>query len=91
MYDWKNTLLCSFEKGSPRITAYDVHEWIDKALNLQEEVGTIEVDGLNRQVFVKFNDGHRGTELLQNTAEEICDHSNGICSRVKYTRQNLAY
>jgi hypothetical protein len=50
-YDRKDTIVCSFEKHSPRISAYEIHEWILRELKKEkEEVGAIQIDGFHRQV-----------------------------------------
>jgi hypothetical protein len=46
LYERKDTVMCSFDKDSPRITAYDIQEWIYVKLSLEpDEVMTIQVDG----------------------------------------------
>ena len=64
-----NTVVCSFDPSSPRITAYDVHEWIHAALRIQEsKVSMIQIDGIKRQVFIKFVDTESMYALLQETS-----------------------
>jgi len=49
-----NTIMCTFDPTSPRITTYDIHEWIQQVLRIPEHtVGVIQIDGANRQVFIK--------------------------------------
>jgi hypothetical protein len=51
MTERQNTLTCSFEPRSPRISAYEIHEWIHEHLRIQEqEVTMIQIDGPKRQV-----------------------------------------
>ena len=50
-----NTLVCSFDPTSPRITAWDIHEWIHDALQIPEQdVLMVQIDGVRRQVFIKL-------------------------------------
>jgi hypothetical protein len=57
MAERQNTVVCSFDPSSPRITAYDIHEWLHAALRIQENtVSMIKIDGIKRQVFIKFVD-----------------------------------
>jgi hypothetical protein len=45
-YERKDTTVCTFDKRSPRITAYDIHEWIHQELQLDtDDVATIQIDG----------------------------------------------
>jgi len=47
MSDRLNTLACIFDPRSPRISAYNIREWIHDNLRLaKEDVGMIKVDGL---------------------------------------------
>jgi hypothetical protein len=49
----QNTLVCSFEPTSPRITAYQIHEWIHENMHLQEEdVRMIQIDGPQRKIYI---------------------------------------
>jgi hypothetical protein len=64
-----NTAVCSFEPSSPRITAYEIHEWIHAALRIQEnKVSMIQIDGIKRQVFIKFVDTESVHALLRDTS-----------------------
>jgi hypothetical protein len=48
--------VCIFEPSSPKISAYDIHEWIF-ILHIPEQlVKMIQIDGTNRHVYVKIND-----------------------------------
>jgi len=49
------TLVCIFHPRSPRISAYNIHEWIHDSLRLvEEDIQMIQVDGSRRRVFIKF-------------------------------------
>jgi hypothetical protein len=45
----RETIVCFFDKTSPKISAYDIHEWIYATLQLPEEdVNIVQVDGPSR-------------------------------------------
>jgi hypothetical protein len=65
MGERQNTLFCAFDQQSPRISVYDIHEWIDDTLCLREsEVVMIQIDGPKRHVYVKFSDPSRMWDVL---------------------------
>jgi hypothetical protein len=42
----ENTLVCIFGSRRPRVSAYDVHEWINAQLRLlEEQICLIQIDG----------------------------------------------
>jgi len=48
MAEQHNTVVCFFDPSSPRITAYEIHEWIHAALGVQEsKVSMIKIDGIS--------------------------------------------
>jgi hypothetical protein len=50
-----NTVIYSFDKNSPRISAFGIHEWIRETVHREEqEVPNIQVDGQMRQVYIKL-------------------------------------
>jgi hypothetical protein len=52
-----NTVVCTFDPASPRLTAYDIHEWLHAELRIPEtQVSMIQIDGIKRQVFIKMVD-----------------------------------
>jgi hypothetical protein len=56
MCERKNTMVCSFEHDSPRITALEIHDWIhDKMKIPRQEVKMIQIDGIKRRVTIKVN------------------------------------
>ena len=58
--------VCTFDTQSPRISSYEVHEWIQEQLHVSEATVTmIQIDGLRRQVFIKFVDLQYAQEILQ--------------------------
>jgi len=51
------TIVWIFAPSSPRITVYDIHEWIHASLRTPEQtVKMIQIDGTERQVYIKFVD-----------------------------------
>jgi hypothetical protein len=70
MCERKNTMVCSFERDSPRITALEIHDWIHDKMKIPgQEVQMIQIDGIKRQVYIKVNN----TSVF----EEIITRSNG--------------
>jgi len=55
MAERKNTITCSSDPQSPRITAYEIHKWLYEKLKIPGDgVAMIEIDGPKRQVFIKL-------------------------------------
>ena len=79
MSERQNTLVCAFDQHSPRITVYDIHEWIyDKMCLRESEVAMIQIDGPRRHVYKKFRDATRMQELLMLTmGQGKFRHTNG--------------
>jgi hypothetical protein len=68
MCEGRNTLVCCFDPASPRISAYEIHEWTDTHLQVTElSVLMIQIDGTRRQVFVKFTEPNFVHEILKRT------------------------
>jgi hypothetical protein len=59
MCERKDTVICTFDKGSPKISAFDIHEWIREQLRFDENEVTIQIDGPKRQVFIKLAQAHK--------------------------------
>jgi hypothetical protein len=80
-HERKDTIVCSFDKTSPKITAYEIHEWIYARLHLEsEDVSTIQIDGPIRQVYLKVKQAKiiedvinrtQGTTEYEHDKEEI--------------------
>jgi len=63
-----NTIFCTFDPTSPRVTAYDIHEWIQQVLRIPEHtVSMIQIDGIKRQLFIKLIDNAYVQALLRET------------------------
>ena len=78
-YERKDTDVCIFDKTSPRITAYEIHEWIYNNLHLEtEDVVTIQIDGPRRQVYIKTTHATVVEQLLLRTkGESIYEYDSG--------------
>jgi hypothetical protein len=69
MAERHNTVVCSFDLSNPRITAYDIHEWIFAVLRIPEHtVKLIQIDGIKRHVYIKLADIESVLALLRDTA-----------------------
>jgi hypothetical protein len=75
----RNTLVCCFDPTSPRLTAFDIHEWIHSQLKVSENsVTMIQVDGIRRQILIKFTDLHFVNDIINATnGETIYKHTTG--------------
>jgi hypothetical protein len=62
-----DTIVCSFDSTSPMITAYQIHEWINDKMHLREEdVRMIQIDGPQRNVYIKFISHDKMMAAFQN-------------------------
>jgi hypothetical protein len=79
MGERRNTIVCAFDLKSPRISAYDIHEWIYTQLKLEEnEVTMVQIDGPKRHVYIKFRDNNRLLDVLHLTGGQVeYRHTNG--------------
>jgi hypothetical protein len=81
MGERQNTLTCSFGPKSPRISAFEIHEWIHEQLKIPEhEVAMIQIDGPKRQVFIK---------LKYSEVQKIIQATNGL-QEYKHTHGELS-
>ena len=56
MGEGRNTIVCTFDSGSPRISALEIHEWVRAVLRIPEQkVNMIQIDGIKRQVYTGCN------------------------------------
>jgi hypothetical protein len=68
MAERHNKVVSTFDPTSPRITAFDIHEWIHDALRIPEHtVHMIQIDGIKRQVYIKLIDKECLLALLRPT------------------------
>ena len=85
MSDRQNTIVCIFDPVSPRISAYQIHEWIYEQLRLPEQdVRMVQIDGPRRRVYLKFTDNERVHTVLRATnGQSEFRHDNGEISHVQ--------
>ena len=85
MCERQNTLVFIFDQRSPRITAYQIHEWLYEQLRLQEdEIRMIQVDGPCRRVYIKFVTSEKMQTVLRSTAGQLeFQHETGEISIVR--------
>lgn len=85
MGERQNTIVCIFDMRSPRITAFNIYEWIHEQLRLQEDnIRMIQIDGPRRRVYIKFVSADRMQSILQDIeGQQKYKHDNGEISIVK--------
>ena len=76
----------SFDISSPRINAFQIHEWLDDTVHIKEdEVHVVQMDGPLRKVYVKFISSENMMRVLQPIQGDInFHHVNGKISKVKF-------
>jgi hypothetical protein len=68
MAERQNTLTCVFDQKSPRVSAFEIHEWIYDQLRVPEqEVQMLQIDGPRRQVFIKMKQCNKLHIIMQET------------------------
>jgi hypothetical protein len=85
MAECKQTIVCIFDIHSPRISAFDIYEWIYEQLHVDQETLTmIQIDGIQRHVYLKFVEDKYVTEILQASKGQLeYRHATGVISIVK--------
>jgi hypothetical protein len=86
-------MVCSFERESPRITAIEIHDWIDERFDLPaQEVQMIQIDGPNRQVCTKVKKIEILEDIIARTNGSVtCAHKEGVTSKVTLAMAGLGY
>ena len=85
MTERQQTIVCAFEKNSPRVSAFEIHEWVYETLRIHEQdIALIQIDGPMRHVYIKFNDPQRLQTLLESTrGHETFRHGSGELSTAR--------
>ena len=85
MSERRNTVVCSFDPKSPRISPLDIREWIYEHLHVPENLVTmVQIDGPRRQVYIEFTDFQYLQDLFHSTTgQSEYKHDNGEISQVK--------
>ena len=91
MEERQNTIVCEFDQSSPRITAYQIHEWIYESVGLPEaDIRTIQIDGPRRRVYIKFHSSDKPHSVLQATrGRKEYRHDNGELSLVNISMAGM--
>jgi hypothetical protein len=91
MGERQKTFVCAFDPQSPRISAYEIHEWIYDTLCLREsEVVIIQIDGPKRHVYIKLIDPSLMQDILTSTTRNAeYRHTNGVISKVRIEAMGL--
>ena len=51
----QNTIVCSFDRQRPRLSAHDIHNWLADTLTVTSaDLLLVQIDGAQRQVYVKL-------------------------------------
>jgi hypothetical protein len=85
MSERQNTIVCIFDVKSPRISAFNIHEWIVETLKLAEEdLYMIQIDGPRRHAYIKFKNAKQvHTVLNESEGHREYKHDNGVISKVR--------
>jgi hypothetical protein len=91
MGERQNTIVCAFDMKSPRISAYEIHEWIYEQLKLEDdEVLMVQIGGPQRHVHIKLRDINRLQQVLHLTGGQAeYRHNNGEISKVRVETAGL--
>ena len=85
MSDRQNTIVCIFDPRSPRISAFNIHEWIHNKMRLEEDdIRMLQIDGPHRRVYLKFTSEERLKEVMSGTNGQLeYRHESGELSQVR--------
>jgi hypothetical protein len=91
MCDRQNTIVCSFDMRSPKISARNIHDWLHEKMQLPtDKVSMIQFDITKRKVYIKLVDEETIRDTLQKTNGQLdYKHDNGEISMVQIERAGL--
>ena len=84
MAERRNSVVCTFDPITPKITTYDVHELMHDILRIRvNAVNMMHIDDMKRQVYIKLAE----TQCVQTVLRDTCGqkehrHNNGEISTV---------
>jgi len=83
--------MCSFNLRSPKITAFNIHEWIhDKMRVKEDEVSIIQIDGPRCRVYIKFINEDTMHAVYKSVGKQVeYKHENGEISKVNIALAGL--
>jgi hypothetical protein len=71
MAERQNTVVCSFDLSSPKITVYDIPDWIFATMRIPEhKILLIQIDGIKRHVYIKLTENDCALALLRETGRQ---------------------
>jgi hypothetical protein len=88
-----NTIVFTSDPASPRISAFDLHEWLHEVIRIQEQkLKMIQNDGIKRQVYVKPNDRDYVLSIINETGRRgEYKHTTGDISIVEIAVAGMGY
>jgi hypothetical protein len=80
----RNTVIYAFDPNSPKISAFDIHEWIHETLRIPEkEVTMIQIDGTKRHEYIKLVTEQKVQKIVMDTNGHLTyKHADGLISVV---------
>jgi len=84
MGERNKTKVCCFDPRSPRINAFQIHEWIYECLQIPEvEIRMIQIDGAKRHVYIKFTEEQNMSKITRATGgQKEYNHETGEITQV---------
>jgi hypothetical protein len=88
-----NTIVLTFDPAIPRISAFEIHEWLHEEIRIQEQkVKMIQIDGIKRQVYVKLTDRDYMLSTINDTGGRgEYKHTTGEISIVETAVARMGY
>ena len=85
------TLVCTFDPKSPRINAFQIHEFVFESMGLTEDdICMLQIDGPRRKVYIKFVADHKLESTLRETQGLLTyRHIEGEQSTVRIERAGM--